>query len=805
MILSLEWLSEFVDIEGISVKEFSDVMTMTGSKVEGWEELGADIKNVVAGRILSLERHPDSDHLWVCKVDIGEPEPRQIVTGAQNLYVGAIVPVAAAPAELPGGVKINKAKLRGVESDGMLCSISELGLTEREMPGAVEDGIFILSDAGIEGVKPGDDIPSALRMRDIAVEFEITPNRPDCLSVIGLAREAGASLGKKPRWHTPSVRGSDGKTGDYISVSIKAPELCPRYTARVVKNVKISPSPLWMRMRLRAAGVRPINNIVDITNYVMLEYGQPMHAFDYACLHGKKIIVREAEEGEQFRTLDGTDHTLRKGMLVIADEERAVALAGIMGGENSEITENTTTVVFESANFEPSQVRLTSRALGVRTESSSRFEKGLDPENTLPAIQRACELVELLGAGEVVGGPDDYIDVYPGKKEPRTLPLNAVRINQLLGLSLDADAMAEILRSLEFDVRKVGDSYEVGVPSWRGDVEGVNDLAEEVLRIYGYDKIASTLFTSGVSVGSMSDRLACREQISDLLINLGLYETCTFSFVSPKIFDMVRVPAGSPLRDAVRLLNPLGEDTSIMRTMLLPSVLEALAHNYSHRIPECALFENAPVYINRGKDNLPDEPVRIAIAMYGPNDDFYSLKGICEAILGSLGITGARYVATSDNLTYHPGRCATIKLGDAVLGVLGELHPEVLENFEFDIPVYGAELDFEALFAARSTERRYVPLPRFPAVSRDLAFVCDERLESQSVADVVAEVCGALLENIKLFDVYRSPQLGDGKKSLAFALTLRAADRTLSDEEVDELLGRAVDAVREKLGAQLRL
>ncbi len=804
MILSLEWLSEHVDIGDISVKEFCDAMTMTGSKVEGWEELGSDIKNVVAGRVLSLERHPDSDHLWICSVDIGESEPRQIVTGAQNLFVGVIVPVAAAPAELPGGVKIKKTKLRGVESNGMLCSISELELTDRDMPGASNDGIFILPDAGIEGVSPGDDIVAALRMRDVAVEFEITPNRPDCLSVMGLAREAAATLGKKPHRHTPVVRGSDGSTSDYISVSIEAPALCYRYTARVVKNVKIGPSPLWMRMRLRASGVRPINNIVDITNYVMLEYGQPMHAFDYSCLEGKKIIVREASEGETFTTLDGTDHTLSKGMLVIADETRAVALAGIMGGENSEITENTQTVVFESATFESSQVRHTSRALGMRTESSSRFEKGLDPENTLPAIQRACELVELLGAGEVVGGASDYVDVYPGKKARVTLPLNVTRINQLLGLSLDAEEMADILRSLEFEVRAAGDIYEVGVPSWRSDIECVNDIAEEVLRIYGYDKIEATMFTSEVSVGSMSERMACREQINDLLVKLGLYETCTFSFVSPKLFDKARVPADSPLRDTVTLRNPLGEDTSVMRTQLLPSVLEALAHNYSHRIAECALFENAPVYIKRG-DGLPDEPVRIAIAMYGPDVDFYSIKGICEALFGCLGIRGVRYVATSDIPMYHPGRCATVKCGDVTLGVLGELHPETLENFEFDIPVCGAELDFEALFELRSTERHYTPLPKFPAVTRDLAFVCGEAVESQSIVDVLTETCGTLLEDVRLFDVYRSEQLGEGKKSLAFALTLRAADRTLSDAEVDEVLARAVEAVRERLGIEMRM
>lgn len=802
MILSLEWLSEFVDTDGVSVKQFCDDMTMTGSKVEGFEELGTEIKNVVAGRVLTLERHPDSDHMWICSIDVGEDAPRQIVTGAQNLFVGAVVPVAKAPAELPGGVKIKKGKLRGVESNGMLCSIAELQLTDHDMPGACADGIFILSDSGIEGVEPGTDIVSALHMSDTAVEFEITPNRPDCLSVIGLAREVGATFGKPVKYHTPVVSGAHGEIGDYLSVEIAAPEKCPRYTARVVRNVKIASSPLWLRMRLRASGVRPINNIVDITNYVMLEYGQPMHAFDYHCLHGKKIVVRGAAEGESFKSLDDADHNLTQGMLVIADETRAVALAGIMGGANSEIKADTATVVFESACFESSQVRLTSRALGMRTESSGRFEKGLDAENTLPAVQRACELVELLGAGEVVGG---IIDIYPGKKAPTSLPLNTKRIIELLGLTLPASKMAEYLHALDFIVRgDDGVGYTVDVPSWRGDVECVNDLAEEVLRMYGYDKVESTLFSAQVSVGSMSERMACREKINDLLCSLGLYESCTYSFVSPKIFDKVRIPADSPLRNVVTLLNPLGEDTSVMRTLLLPSVLEALARNANYHSADCGLYEDAPVYLKKG-DGLPDEPVRIAIAVYGQNVDFYTIKGLCEALLSSVGITGVRCEAVTDDPTFHPGRCAKLTYNGAALGVIGGLHPEVIENYSFDTPVYGAELDFEAIFDNRAPLAHYSPLPKYPAITRDLAFVCDETLESQAITDVIADACGKLLEKAELFDVYRSAQLGEGKKSLAFALTLRAPDRTLSDAEADGAIARALDAVKTKLGIGIRL
>ncbi len=814
MILSLEWLNEFVDTADITVKQFCDAMTMSGSKVESWEEAGAEIKNVVVGRILTLERHPDSDHLWVCSVEVGEKSPdgksmpRQILTGAQNLFVGALVPVAAAPSELPGGVKIKKGKLRGVESNGMLCSVSELSLSDRDMPGANTDGIFILSDAGIDGVNPGDDIPTVLKMRDTSVEFEITPNRPDCLSVIGLAREAGATFGKPVKFHNPAVTGTDSDIGEYLSVAIDAPAKCARYTARVVKNVKIAPSPLWLRMRLRASGVRPINNIVDITNYVMLEYGQPMHAFDYSCLDGNKIVVREASEDERFKSLDDIDHTLSQGMLVIADGTRAVALAGVMGGANSEIADTTTTVVFESACFEPTTVRTTSRALGMRTESSGRFEKGLDAENTLPAVQRACELVELLGAGEVVGGNNSsgIIDVYPAKKAQTVLPLNSKRINELLGLNLTTGEMAKILRSLEFEVEGPGeDCYYVYVPSWRSDVENINDLAEEVLRIYGYDKITSTLFSAEVRAGSMSERMICREKISDLLCSLGLYESCTFSFVSPRTFDKIRLPGDSPLRDAITLRNPLGEDTSVMRTALLPSILEALARNENFHGADCGLFEVAPVYLKKDDSELPGEPIQICIVLYGQNADFYTIKGICEALLSSLGISGALYTADAQNPTFHPGRCAKIGYNSADIGTVGALHPEVLENYGFDVPVYAAILDFEALFTRRTVGRQYTPLPKYPAMTRDLAFVCDEELESQAVADVIKEACGKLLEDVKLFDVYRSAQLGEGKKSLAFTLTLRAPDRTLSDTEADAAITRALDAAKAKLNIGVRM
>ena len=570
MILSLEWLSEFVDTAGIDTKQFCDRMTATGSKVEGFEVLGDNIQNVKVGRIVGLRRHENSDHLQICDLDIGGDATVQIVTGAQNVFEGAIVPVAVATAHLPGDVTIKAGKLRGVESNGMLCSIGELDITDHYMPGAVSDGILILGEEFAPMI--GKDIREALRLSDTAVEFEITPNRPDCLSVIGLAREAAVSFDRELKLHTPEVRGAgDGDAvGNYLSVKIDAADLCPRYTARVVKNVKIAPSPLWMRARLRASGVRPINNIVDITNYVMLEYGQPMHAFDYKCLDGSAITVRRAAECEKFRSLDDKDHVLDDKTLVIADDKKAVALAGIMGGANSEITDETATVVFESANFMGASVRVSAKKQGMRTESSARFEKGLDPENTLPAIERACELVEMLGAGEVVDG---IIDIYPGKKELREVTFNAAKINAFLGTAVPEDYMRSVLTRLGFILA----GEKATIPSWRDDVLGNADLAEEVIRMYGYDTIESTLMCARTTEGKRTPKQKFELELEHALIGMGLSEIETFSFISPKYYDKICRPADDPLRRSIVIRNPLGEDTSVMRTTALPSMLEVLA------------------------------------------------------------------------------------------------------------------------------------------------------------------------------------------------------------------------------------
>ena len=793
MILSLKWLREFVDPE-VSVKEYCDRMTATGSKVEGWEELGDDIENVLVGRILKIEKHPDADKLQICSIDVGEAEPRQIVTGAQNVYEGMMVPVACAPALLPNDVKIKKGKLRGVESNGMLCSIAELGLTLNDMPGAPEDGILPIT----EECKPGDDIREVLALRDTAVEFEITPNRPDCLSVIGLARETAASFEKKAAYHTPKSVEGTGDISEYIAVENNCAELCPRYAARVVKNVKIAPSPLWLRMRLRASGVRPINNIVDITNYVMLEYGQPMHAFDYSCIDGKKIVVRKAADGEAFKSLDDIDHTLRSDMLVIADEKKPVALAGIMGGANSEIKDDTATVVFESANFDGPSVRITGRALGMRTESSGRFEKGLDAENVLPALERACELVEMLGAGEVVGG---CIDLYPGKKPQTVLKLDAKRINETLGVDLTEEYMADVLKSLDFTV--ICD--RIIVPSWRSDVECMNDLAEEVLRIYGYDTIQPTLFKAQVKTGKFTPRQQYRHRMADLLCSLGMNEIVTFSFISPRWYDKIGLAADDKLRKSVVIRNPLGEDTSVMRTTLLPSLVDCLVRNGSTHGGKASLYEIAAVYRPTEDPNaLPDEHLEAVLGTVG-SGDFYNLKGICEAVFADAGISGVKYVAESENPTYHPGRCAKMYAADGTeLGILGELHPTVLEGWGLDVPAYTAVLELEKILALANFDREYKQLPKYPASSRDFAFICDEDLESASVEEVLRKAGGKVVEAVTLFDVYRGAQIGEGKKSMAYTVTMRAADRTLTDEEADKAANAMLTALESELGVTLR-
>lgn len=797
MNLSRRWLDEFVKVQA-NDKEFAEAMTLSGSKVEITAVIGEDIKNVVVGRIETLERHPDSDHMWVCKVEVGKPSPIQIVTGAQNLHEGDYVPVALDDSYLPGSVHITAGKLRGVESSGMLCSIKELGLTLHDCPYAIEDGILVLcNDPELNGhMTPGEDIRGVLGLDDHVVEFEITPNRPDCLSVIGLAREAAATFALPLNLHAPEVNAEgEGDLMELLDVETPDADLCPRYTARMVRNVKIAPSPKWMRDRLRASGVRPINNIVDITNYVMLEYGQPMHAFDYRYVKGGRIIVRRAHEGEELTTLDGGVRRLTGDMLVIADETRAVGLAGIMGGENSEIADDTVDVVFESANFNGTSIRKTALALGMRTEASAKFEKGLDPMNTLPAVDRACELVELLGAGQVVSGVIDILNHIP---HPTTLKLRSDKINALLGTKISEDEMAAILCLVGFTVE--GD--DVTVPSWRADVEHYSDLAEEVARFHGYNKIPTTLMRGDTTLGGFSPREEMERSLGSLCRSMGYSEIITYSFISPTYYDRIRLPGDSPLRTSMKIMNPLGEDTSIMRTTVLPSMLDILARNHNYRNKSARLYELGRTYFPR-EDGLADEPKVLSLGAYG-GMDFFTLKGAVEAILSSLRIAGVSYEALSDNPSYHPGRCARVLAGGKVLGIFGQIHPLVCQNYGVDEDLYCAELSFDTLWAERGPEAQYAPLPRFPSMTRDIAVVCGASVTVAALKDCIRRGANGLIKDIELFDIYTGSPIPAGKKSVAFNLTLRADDRSLTAAEADEDVKSVLALLESELGAVLR-
>ena len=792
MKLSREWLGEYTTI-GAPDKEYCDAMTMSGSKVEGWEVTGSEISRVVVGRVISMERHTNSDHMWVCKIDVGGERELQIVTGAQNVNIGDLVPVALDGSTLPGGKEIRTGKLRGELSEGMLCSLGELGLEQRDFPYAIEDGIFILE----EDCLPGDDIRDVCGLNDSVVEFEITNNRPDCLSVRGLARESACTFHTPLTFAEPTVTAGHGDIHEKLSVEIKDAELCPRYTARMVKNIKIAPSPKWMRRRLRASGVRPINNIVDITNYVMLEYGQPMHAFDYACLHDGKIIVRRAEEGESLRTLDGNDHALTPGMLVIADPEGPVALAGVMGGANSEITDETTTIVFESANFLGHSIRKTAIALGMRTDASGRFEKGLDLFATVPAVDRACELVEMLGAGEVFDGT---IDVLAKEPETTFIELDDKRINALLGADIPREFMADTLTSLGFELN----GNTLTVPSWRGDCTMLADIAEECARFWGYDKIEATDIRGAATQGGYSEKTLFVRKLGTACRAMGYTEVMTYSFVSPSSLDKIKVPADSPLRDNYRILNPLGEDTSVMRTTALPSMLGVLSTNLSRRNMEAKLYEMATVYKKQPGKVLADERTVLTLGAYGGGVDFFALKGAVEALLCAARTPDVRFTADTKTAAFHPGRCAAVWSGDTRLGTLGQIHPDVCAAYGLDGATYCAEIDVVLLHDLEGAEPVYTPLPRFPAITRDIAVVCDASVPVGELTECIRKAEKNVLRGVKLFDVYTGVGIPEGKKSVAFSLTLRSDDGTLTDDHAEEAVRAVLDALRENFGAVIR-
>jgi len=804
MDLSMRWLADYVDCD-MPIKDFVAGITMSGSKVECYGEEGDYLSNVVVGKVLSIERHPDSDHMFTTQVDIGEDEPVQIVTGAQNVNQGDYVPVAKHKSVvLHDGkpVKITKGKLRGVVSNGMLCSLGELGLTVHDFPYAIEDGIFILGEDCDRTV--GTDIRKAIGFDDVKVEFEITSNRPDCLSVIGLARETAATFNTQLRVKKPEYKGVDDDVNKYLKVKIHNTDLCKRYIGAIVKNVKIEPSPRWMRERLRACGVRPINNLVDITNFVMLEYGRPMHAFDLRYVAGGEINVRNARAGESITTLDGETRQLSEEMLVIADAEKPVAVAGVMGGEYSGIMDDTTTVVFESACFDGASVRTTAKKLGMRTDASARYEKGLDPHECYEALMRACQLVEELGAGEVV---KNYIDENYQSETPPSVEFSSEWINNFLGTDIPEEEMIDYLTRLEFKV----ENGRVYAPWFRIDIECKADIAEEIARLYGYNKIPGTIIR-GVAQAQRTEKQKFEMSVQRAMTAMGVNEISTFSFISPRYFDKINLPAESKLRNTVTIMNPLGEDTSVMRTTLLPSVLEVAARNFSYRNPECYVFEMGNEYIPRDGEVLPDEPLRLGIAVYDTTCkiDFYILKGIVEGMLKKVGAKEFEFekadakCAFDEFSAFHPGRTAVIKIDGNEIGILGELHPRVAENYGISARVYAAKINIPELMEVSSDVKTYKPLPKYPATTRDLSLICDEEIPVAMLEKIIKKAVGGILESVTLFDVYRGEQIQSGKKSVSYSISMRSLDGTLTDEQADKAMERVLKELK-GVGVELRM
>lgn len=784
MNLSKRWLNDYVSL-GVTDKEFADLMTMSGSKVEAVKIEGAGLTNIVVGQIIELEKHANSDHLWVCMVDTGKSQTHRIVTGAQNCQVNNYVPVALDNATIAGGKTIKTGAVRGINSEGMLCSLSELGLTKNDFPYAVEDGIFIIGD-DCERV-PGIDIRESIGLNDTITEFEITSNRPDCLSVIGLAREAAASVGQRFVVPEPEHVETKDRLDDLLNVEIVNEEKCYRYVGAVVNDVKIAPSPRWMRERLRASGIRPINNIVDITNYVMLEFGQPMHAFDIRFLEGNKVNVRCAERNERIVTLDGVERILDEDMLVIADAVKPVAIAGIMGGEFSGIMNETKTIVFESACFNGASVRITAKKLGMRTESSARFEKELDPNGCLLSLERALELVKLLNAGTVI---NEVVDCNRSAKNAKTISFDSEWINRFIGINLSHIEQKAILENLDFIVN----SNTVSVPTFRNDVGHPADLAEEVARFYGYENIPNLPLT-GVANGKLTDKQKFETLVNSTMLACGFSEIQTYSFVGSKCFDKICLPVQCDERNCVRISNPLGEDTGIMRTTTLPSMLEVLARNFNFRNPSAKLYEIATEYLPRGNDKLPEEKQNVILGMYGDGANFLTAKGVVEELLALTGIKDYSVEAETGNPSYHAGRCARIFKENTTFAIVGEVHPQVIANYDITTNVYVAEIDFEMLYANREIRKTYVPLPKYPSIDRDLSFVCDKNIPVVKLHDLIATAIGNLLDRITLFDVYEGEQIPEGKKSVAFSIALRSAERTLTDRDADEAMSRAVQSL----------
>ncbi|SEK66207.1 phenylalanine--tRNA ligase subunit beta [Ruminococcus albus] len=804
MDLSMRWLADYVDCD-MPIKDFVSGITLSGSKVECYGVEGDYLENVVVGQVKEIVPHPNSDHMFICQLDVGEGALVQIVTGAQNVKKDDFVPVAKHKSTvLHEGktVKITKGKLRGEASNGMLCSLGELGISVHDFPYAIEDGIFILGDDCDKTI--GKDIREAIGFNDTTVEFEITSNRPDCMSVIGLARETAATFGKELKVKKPEFKGIDGDINEMLKVKIHNTDLCKRYIGAIVKNVKIGPSPRWMRERLRASGVRPINNFVDITNYVMLEYGRPMHAFDLRYVEGAEINVRNAKQGEKITTLDGIERELSEEMLVIADAKKPVAVAGVMGGEYSGIMDDTTTVVFESACFDGASVATTAKKLRMRTDASSRYDKGLDPHECYEALMRACQLVEELGAGEVV---KTIIDENYQNETPLNVEFSADWINKFLGTDIPEAEMINILNKLEFTVK----DGRVYAPWFRVDIGCKADIAEEVARIYGYNSIPDTIIR-GVANAQRTPKQNYERKVKAAMLSMGLNEIETFSFISPKYFDKIALPADSKLRNTVTIMNPLGEDTSVMRTTIVPSVLEVVARNFSYRNPECYVFEMGNEYIPVEGEVLPNEPMRLGFGFYDTTDssaDFYTLKGMAEGLLNAVGVEEVEYERPDENCefpevsAFHPGRCAVIKVDGKQVGVIGELHPKVMENYGIEARTYIGKINIPELMELSCDTKTYKPLPKFPASTRDLSVVCDEEVPAAALEKAIKKAVGGILESVTLFDVYRGEQIEAGKKSVSYSISMRSLEGTLTDDQADKAMEKAIKELS-AIGAELR-
>ena len=794
MLVPVKWLRDYVNIDK-DTQEFADMMTMTGSKVEKVEFYGKETNGVEVCKILEIEQHPDADRLKVTKVEVANGEILQIVTNATNIKVGDYVPVARIGAVLPGDFKIKKGKLRGVLSEGMFCGAEELTIPSAYVEEHKKDGIYILDHQ--DSFELGMDVREVLGINDALIEFEITSNRPDCRSIIGIAREAAVTLGTELKFPEIKVNGSDEEMNFEIDIQT---DLCKRYCGKVVKDVKIAPSPYWMQRRLIEAGMRPINNIVDITNYVMLELGQPLHAFDLDDIKYDKMIVRMAEEGEKFTTLDGVERTLTSDMLVIGNQDKTLDLAGIMGGENSEIKENTTSIFIEGASFAKENIRATSKKLGLRTEASSRFEKGIDINLAQMAVERACQLIEELECGRVLNGMLDY---YPQKEEVQKVTVNPQRINKLLGVNVPMDQFIKILEDLEFKCNLVAsDKLELEVPSFRLDITEDADILEEVARIYGYENIPAADLEGNATAGVKTENQKFIDKVKSNAIACGLNEILTYSFVSPRGVDKINLPQDDEKRNFVKIMNPLGEETSVMRRTLIPNMLDVLATNVSHKVEEASAFECGNTFTPQ--NGLPVETKELCIGMYGKEVDFFSLKGVVETILNNVGLKGFEIEPETTNLTFHPGRCAKIMYNNICVGTFGELHPDVIENYNLGQRVYVAEINVDVVFENLNLVKKYTALPKYPSTSRDIALIVKDEVFVKQIEDIIKANGGGLVESYKLFDVYKGSQIEEGHKSIAYSITYRSAEKTLTDEDVAVVHDKILSELSEKLNANLR-